>query len=103
MSVADAIAAKLRDALNPSRLEIVDDSARHAGHAAMHGHAQAGGETHFRLTIVARVFEGQSRLARQRMVYAALSQELATGVHAIAMTTLTPAEADQKPQDHQPQ
>lgn len=96
MSVAAAIATKLQDALNPVHLEIVDESARHAGHAAMHGHARAGGETHFRLTIVAPVFEGQSRLARQRMVYAALSQELANGLHAIAMTTLTPAEADRK-------
>ena len=62
----------------------------------MVGHAHEGGETHFRLTIVSRSFEGQSRLARQRMVYGALSHELANGVHAIAMTTLTPAEADQR-------
>lgn len=102
MRVAAAIEDKLTAALNPSRLEIVDESARHAGHAGMGGHAQAGGETHFRLTIVARAFEGQSRLARQRMVYAALSQELANGVHALAMTTLTPAEADQKPVDQKP-
>ena len=97
MSVAAAIESKLKVALNPLHLEIVDESARHAGHVAMHGHAGQGGETHFRLTIVAQVFEGQSRLARQRMVYAALSQELANGVHAIAITTLTPAEAAQKP------
>lgn len=96
VSVATDIETKLKAALNPLRLEIVDESARHAGHAGMAGHAHEGGETHFRLTIVSRSFEGQSRLARQRMVYGALSHELANGVHAIAMTTLTPAEADQR-------
>ena len=97
MSIAADIEAKLNAALNPLRLEIVDESARHAGHVGMKGHAREGGETHFRLTIVSQSFEGQSRVARQRMVYAALSQELAEGVHAIAMTTLTPTEADQRP------
>lgn len=97
VSVAADIETKLNAALNPLRLEIVDESARHAGHAGMRGHAQEGGETHFRLTIVSRSFEGQSRLVRQRMVYEALSHELANGVHALAMTTLTPAEADQRP------
>ena len=97
MSVAAAIEGKLRAALAPSRLEIDDESARHAGHAAMHGHAGQGGETHFRLTIVSRAFEGQSRVARQRMVYGLLAEELAGGVHAIAMTTLTPEEAERAP------
>lgn len=97
MTVAADIETKLKVALNPLRLEIVDESARHAGHAGMQGHAHPGGETHFRLMIVSRSFEGQSRVARQRMVYAALSHELANGVHAIAMTTLTPAEAEQRP------
>jgi BolA family transcriptional regulator, general stress-responsive regulator len=97
VSVAAIIESKLTAALHPLRLEIVDESARHAGHAAMHGHAGQGGETHFRLVIVAPIFEGQSRLARQRMVYGALAEELASGVHAIAMTTLTPAEAEQQP------
>lgn len=97
MSVAAAIETKLNAALNPLRLEIVDESARHAGHAGMGGHAQEGGETHFRLVIVSSAFEGKPRVARQRMVYEALSHELASGVHALAMTTLTPVEADQRP------
>lgn len=96
MSVASDIERKLNTALNPLRLEIVDESARHAGHAGIAGHAGEGGETHFRLTIVSSSFEGKSRVARQRMVYDALSGELAAGVHALAMTTLTPAEADQR-------
>jgi BolA protein len=95
MSVAAGIEAKLKAALNPLQLEIVDESARHAGHA---GHAREGGETHFRVTIVSQAFEGQSRVARQRMVYDALSHELANGVHAVAMTTLTPAEAARRPE-----
>jgi BolA protein len=96
VSVAAAIQAKLTAALNPLRLEIVDESARHAGHAGIQGHGGTGGETHFRLTIVSHMFEGQSRMARQRMVYDALAHELAHGVHAIAMTTLTPDEAVQR-------
>lgn len=96
MSIAGDIERKLKAALNPLRLEIVDESARHAGHAGMAGHAREGGETHFRLTIVSRSFEGQSRVARQRAVYDVLSGELAAGVHSIAMTTLTPAEAAQR-------
>lgn len=95
MSVAADIHAKLTAVLNPLRLEIVDESARHAGHAGIQWHGGTGGETHFRLTIVSPMFEGQSRVARHRMVYAALAHELAHGVHAIAMTTLTPEEADQ--------
>ncbi len=97
MSVAAVIEDKLKAGLAPVRLEIADESARHAGHVAMHGHAGQGGETHFRLTIVSRAFEGQSRVARQRMVYGLLAEELAGGVHAIAMTTLTPDEADRAP------
>jgi stress-induced morphogen len=96
VSVASDIERKLNTALNPLRLEIVDESAQHAGHAGMRGHAREGGETHFRLTIVSSSFDGMSRVARQRMVYGVLSGELAAGVHAIAMTTLTPAEADQR-------
>lgn len=93
MTVAAAIETKLSQTMNPSRLEVVDESARHAGHAGLQGHARPGGETHFRLTIVSTAFEGLSRVARHRMVYEALAEEIAGGVHAIAMTTLTPAEA----------
>lgn len=97
MSVAAAIEAKLRAALAPSRLDIVDESARHAGHVhpgslASEGGAGRAGETHFRLTIVSERFEGQSRVARQRLVYQLLAAEIAGGVHALAMTTLAPSE-----------
>jgi BolA family transcriptional regulator, general stress-responsive regulator len=93
MTAADRIRTKLSDALRPVRLEIFDDSHRHAGH---HG-ARPGGETHFRLAIVSAAFAGQNRLARQRLVYDLLADELASGVHALQMTTLTPAEAPFSP------
>jgi BolA protein len=88
MSVADTMRSKLTERFNPVRLDIVDDSARHAGHAG----AQPGGETHFDVTIVSDSFAGMSRVARQRLVYEALAEEIAGGVHALALRTLTPAE-----------
>ncbi|HUI16624.1 MAG TPA: BolA family protein [Alphaproteobacteria bacterium] len=90
MDMAARIRAKLGAALAPSHLEIVDESARHAGHAG----ARPGGETHFRVEIVAAAFEGCSRVARQRRVYEILKDELAGGVHALSLSTLTPAEAE---------
>lgn len=91
MRVADAIHSKLTDALAPARLDIVDESHLHAGHAG----ARDGGESHFRLEIVSQAFAGKSRLDRQRMVYGLLSDEIAAGLHALAMKTLTPEEAAQ--------
>ena len=79
---------KLRAAFAPTRLDIVDDSHRHAGH----GGARPEGETHFSVKIVSTAFAGQNRVTRQRAVYAALAQELETRVHALALTTLTPEE-----------
>lgn len=95
MSVAAAIEQKLRAALTPSRLDILDESALHAGHfhAGQENAHRAGGETHFRLTIVSDRFEGLSRVARQRMVYQLLADEIAGGVHALAMTTTAPSES----------
>lgn len=88
MSVAATIRQKLTDKFAPTRLEIEDQSARHAGHAGAHPQ----GESHFAVTIVSTAFTGHGRIARQRMVYAALSEELQTHVHALSLTTLTPEE-----------
>jgi BolA family transcriptional regulator, general stress-responsive regulator len=88
MTVAAAIEHKLRDRFAPSRLLIVDDSHRHAGHAGAHPE----GETHFAVTIVSAAFTGLGRVARQRLVYAALADELAGRVHALSVTTLAPGE-----------
>ena len=92
MRVADSIRAKLMAGLQPSRLEIVDDSARHAGHAA----AAPGGETHFNLLVVSERFAGQSRIERQRTVYRLLAEELAGPVHALSLKALAPGEAGEK-------
>lgn len=89
MRVADSIRAKLTDAFAPVRLDIIDESHQHAGHAG----ARPGGESHFAVEIVSDAFAGQSRVARQRLVYGALADELAGPVHALRLTTLTAAEA----------
>lgn len=88
MSIATTIEEKLTRALSPSRLEVVDDSHRHAGHAGAHPE----GESHFTVTVVAGVFDGKSRVERQRMVYGALAEEMAGRIHALALKTLTPGE-----------
>jgi len=91
MDAANDLAATLRAALErafaPSALEIIDDGARHAGHA------QAG-RGHFRVRLVAEAFRGRSRLERHRMVYAALAPLLAGSVHALSITARTADEND---------
>jgi BolA protein len=89
MSVAKTIERKLQAALAPSELQVVDDSARHAGHAG----ARPGGETHFNVAIVAEAFAGMSRIERQRQVHRILAEELAGPVHALSLRLLTPGEA----------
>ena len=88
MRVAAAIESKLTEALGPSRLEIIDESHMHRGHTG----ARPEGESHFRVVVVSRAFEGKSRLQRQRLVHGILAGELAHDVHALTLTTLTPAE-----------
>ena len=88
MSVAETIRAKLTERLAPTRLVVLDESHRHAGHAG----ARPGGETHFNVTVVSAAFTGLNRVARQRLVYQTLSEELAGGVHALSLTTTTPDE-----------
>ena len=87
--VAAEIEKRLMKALAPERLEIVDDSEKHRGHA---GH-DARGESHFSVTIVSALFEGRNRVARQRLVNQALAELLRERVHALTMRTLAPGEA----------
>jgi BolA family transcriptional regulator, general stress-responsive regulator len=89
MRTADHITEKLTEAFAPESLRIVDESHQHAGHA---GH-RPGGETHFRVYIVTRAFQGKTRIERHRMVNAVLSAELAGGVHALAIHAAAPGEA----------
>lgn len=88
MRVADIINQKLTESLSPTMLEIIDDSHKHSGHAG----ARPDGESHFSVTIVSEDFEGKSRLERQRMVFKALSKEMAGLIHALSLHTIAPSE-----------
>jgi len=81
---------KLTQALTPQSLTIKDVSHRHAGHA---GADHPGGETHFDVVVVSDRFQGLNRVARQRLVYEIVAQELAERVHALSVKALTPEEA----------
>jgi BolA protein len=78
---AGRIRAKLEAAFAPERLEVVDDSEAHRGH----GGWREGGETHFRVTIRAAAFDDLGRVERSRAVHRVLADELAGGVHALAL------------------
>ncbi len=93
--IATIIREKLTAGLAPTRLEIEDDSARHAGHHHEGGmDGKPGGESHFNLVVVSPAFEGQGRLQRQRAVNALLRDQLAGQVHALSIKALAPSEAD---------
>jgi len=81
MRKSDQIAGKLRAAFAPERLEVIDESESHRGHAGW----QEGGQTHFRVVIRADVFAPMSRLQRHRAVHAALGAELVASIHALAL------------------
>ena len=87
MSVAAEMRRRLA-ALEPLALELVDQSAAHAGHAG----AQPGGNTHWQLTLVSRKFSGLARPARHRLVYQALGELIHNPIHVLAITARTPEE-----------
>ncbi len=87
MTVADDIRRRL-DTLAPSHLELLDESAMHAGHAG----ATPGGNTHWRLTIVSAAFEGKPTVARHRMVYDALGELMRHPIHALSISAKSPNE-----------
>jgi BolA family transcriptional regulator, general stress-responsive regulator len=89
MRIRDSITEKLTRAFAPERLSVIDESHRHEGHAGW----RPGGETHFRVSIVAAAFSGKSRLERHRMINQALAAELASGVHALAIEATAPGES----------
>ena len=89
MDRRERIESKLRETLHPSVLEVLNES---------HGHnVPKGAETHFRVTIVAPEFEGKQAVARHKLVYAALGEELNRGLHALAITARTPSEWESTP------
>lgn len=83
-----AIAASLKEQLQPSKLVIDDESHLHAGHAGA-----AGGAGHFRITITARAFTGLNSVARHRLVYGALKEFMPHEIHALAIHALAPNES----------
>jgi BolA protein len=87
MSTADQIRHRLA-VLTPTRLEVVDDSAKHAGHAGA-----AGGGGHYNLTIESAQFAGKSTLARHRLIYAALADLMQREIHALAIDARAPSES----------
>jgi BolA protein len=87
LSVAAQIRARLA-ALEPVALELVDESAKHAGHAG----ASPGGSTHWRLSITSNSFIGKGRVARHRLVYQALGELMHNPIHALEITASTPDE-----------
>lgn len=88
MRTKDVITKKLTEAFAPQSLRVEDESHLHAGHA---GH-RPGGETHYRVHIVSEAFQGKSRIERHRSVNTVLAQELAGGVHALAIHATAPGE-----------
>ncbi len=92
MKVKDSIRTKLEAALAPVQIEVLDDSAKHAGHMLHPGGVEPRGETHFTVKVVSQAFAGKNRIERHRMVNALLAQELAEGLHALAIQAKAPGE-----------
>lgn len=88
MDVEKTIDEKLREGLQPQRLVVENVSHQHAGHAG----SPNNGQSHFNVTVVSERFEGLSRVARHKAVYALLKEEMAGPIHALALNTHTPAE-----------
>lgn len=88
MSLEKNIRMKLMVALEPTRLDVINESELHAGHRSSPG----TGESHFRVTAVSPKFEGMSRVARHRLINDALAEELKGGLHALAVHAYAPGE-----------
>jgi len=96
-TVEASIREKLVLLLQPTSLAIVNDSWKHRHHAAMRDQAVDHGETHFSVHIVSNAFQGLSLTQRHRMIYSALSEEFATGLHALSLKTRTEDEESKAP------
>jgi len=90
MTIKQTITEKLTAAFQPSVLNVIDESDKHKGH----GGWREGGETHFRVQIAASAFEGMNRVARHRAINDLLADELAAGVHALALEIRADSEPD---------
>lgn len=90
MSIKQQIERQLSETFSPASLEVIDESERHRGH----GGWREGGETHFRVRIVAAALSGMSRVARHRAINDCLKPAFEAGVHALAIEARTPDEPD---------
>jgi BolA-like protein 1 len=88
--IQEAIESKLRSSLDPSHLEVINESHMH--------NVPKGSETHFKVVVVSTRFDGLSPVKRHQLVYGALSQEMKGGVHALAITSRTPTEWEASPE-----
>jgi BolA family transcriptional regulator, general stress-responsive regulator len=88
MRTVDLITQKLTAAFAPQSLKVLDESHQHEGHAG----ARPGGQTHFRVYIVSEAFKGKTRIERHRLINGILSDDLAGGVHALAIHAAAPGE-----------
>ena len=88
MRTADLITQKLTEAFTPQSLKVEDESLKHEGHAG----SRPGGQTHYRVYIVSQAFKGKTRLERHRMINQVLVDELAVGIHALALHASAPGE-----------
>jgi BolA protein len=84
----DRIREKLAHGLQPLRLDVVNESGHHAGHAGDDG----SGESHFRVMIVSSEFSGKNKIERQRIVYGLLAEEISHSIHALSIKAMTPEE-----------
>jgi BolA protein len=91
-SLRERMETKLNSAYAPEFLQVIDESHKHAGHIVHDGGAPHGGETHFRIRIVAPAFAGKSRVERHREVNALFSEEFGAGLHALSLDVRAPDE-----------
>ena len=87
-SVRDRIIAKLTEKFAPEKLDVIDDSARHAGHSG----ADPRGESHFRILIISEAFTKKPRIERHRMIYLTLEKEITDRIHALEIKAVSPLE-----------
>ncbi len=92
MSNRQARILEIMQQLKPTKLDLKNDSAKHAGHVEHLGSAGFTGETHYKLHIESPLFEGQSRIDRQRMILNLLKEEFASGLHAFEIKAKAPSE-----------
>ena len=86
-ATTDLIKQKLNEAIKPEIIELIDDSAAHAGHAGA-----KGGAGHYNVTIVAEAFEGKTLVQRHQLVYQALADLMKNEIHALGINALSPSE-----------